>query len=359
SEWERLQAEEKMSSALDMLRKGRGQKTITEEEAEFDRKQAKNMVIMDDGDDDDDEVFTSANIESVEKRILNVNPDIIKKEAKEDKKEDKPKKDSPKKKPKKSDKKKVTPLRIFIVLVILGFVLMGGYAYKVFIYDPANVASEEQITIYNKLISYADEYDMMSESEKLELLDMEADYNTLLEKQKKEIDEYFKDENHVGKSFSQTIKDLKKLKESMEDESSEDFQKLKTYLEGWNTYTEIQKREIVNYKSSYDKLNSILQKKIDDISRKNGNKSFNALYQEYQTLINKEQEAQKKANEEELARLQLELAEAKNLLNSYQTYAAYLEETGGSAEEISQNKAAIAECEQNIANLEARIAMLE
>lgn len=59
-------------------------------------------------------------------------------------------------------KKKIIAI-IACVVVVLG--LMGAYAYKIYIYDPQNVATEAQLASYDKLVAYADEWDMMSDAE--------------------------------------------------------------------------------------------------------------------------------------------------------------------------------------------------
>ena len=61
-------------------------------------------------------------------------------------------------------KKKIIAI-IACVVVVLG--LMGAYAYKIYIYDPQNVATEVQLASYDKLVAYADEWDMMSECGKI------------------------------------------------------------------------------------------------------------------------------------------------------------------------------------------------
>lgn len=68
-----------------------------------------------------------------------------------------------------------------LCVILVGLVALGGYAYKVLVYDPQNIVSETQQKTYDKLVSYADEYgdNMMSDAEKLELLDLDKDYQKL------------------------------------------------------------------------------------------------------------------------------------------------------------------------------------
>ena len=194
SEAERRQAEKTMSSALDMLRKERGQKTIAEEE-QFYQEHKEALKDMDDD-------FTTSSIEKeqsnealdlVHAMLQDMSNDgddeeeevVVKKEKKpkekKEKKEQKPKEKKSKNKKVKEKKPMNKVTKIVLCVILLGLAALGGYAYKVLVYDPQNIVSQAQQKTYDKLVSYAYEYgdNMMSDAEKLELLDLNKDYKKL------------------------------------------------------------------------------------------------------------------------------------------------------------------------------------
>ncbi|MGN1275855.1 MAG: hypothetical protein ACI4UK_02550 [Floccifex sp.] len=368
SELERLKKEETMSSALDMLRKERGQKPIQEEELEYSLKEELDRTLDSKLTDNLFKKDEEASLKTVQ-GILNSNASTEKKEIhpfkEEEKKEESVEKSKKKKKQQKSKKtsrfSKTT--KIIVGLVLLGICLMGGYAYKIYIYDPNNVASEEQLEAYDRLIAYADEYDMMSDSEKLELLDMQEDYDGLLDKQKDEINAYFKDSDHVGKTYTRLITELKQLKEDLEDESNEGYQSLKAYLEAWETYSEDQKLSVVNYKATYDELNSVLQKKVDDIARTYCTKSYTSLYSEYFEILKQRNEAQISSLQEELDQQNADLKELQTYAQSLQDDLTYAKnnnlDTADIEVQIRTNNDLISQTQQRINEIQSQIDALK
>ncbi|MDD7282016.1 hypothetical protein [Floccifex sp.] len=365
SELERLKKEETMSSALDMLRKERGQKTIQEEEKEYSLKEELDKTL--------DPKLTENLFKKDEDASLKAVQDILNsdvnnqveekiKEQEEPEKEEVVKQDEDKPKEKKKSRISKTT-KIIMCLVVLGVCLMGGYAYKIYVYDPQNVASQEQIDAYNRLVDYADEFDMMSDSEKLELLDMQDDYDGLLDKQKDELNAYFKDKDHVGKTYTSLISELEKLKQELEDESNEGYQSLKAYLEAWDSYSDEQKLGVINYKATYDDLNSVLQKKIDDVARTYCTKSYTSLYSEYFEIL-------KQRNEAQIASLQEQLDSEKANLQELETYADSLESDLAYAKtnnldvadiqsQIDTNNSVITQTQQTINSLQSQIDSLK
>ena len=370
-ELERLKKEETMSSALDMLRKERGQKSIQQEELEYSLKEELEQTLDLKRTESLFKKDEDASLKTVQ-GILNENakteseeekkPEIEEKEEKKTE-ETKPKKIKKEKKKKKKRNKMSKTSKIVIVLVLLGLCLMGGYAYKIYIYDPQNVASEEQLKAYDRLIAYADEFDMMSDSEKLELLDMQNDYDGLLDKQKDAINDYFKDKDHVGKTYTRLIKELKQLKSDLEDESNEGYQALKAYLEGWESYTDAQKMEVVNYKTTYSELNSVLQKKIDDLSRSYCTKSYTSLYSEYFEKLKQQNEAQIASLEGELESEKTDLQELQTYADSLQADLKYAQDNGQDTSEIQvqiqTNNDVISQTQQRINSIQSQIDALK
>lgn len=331
---QRKQAERQLSSALDMLRKERGQLPIEEEERRYTFQQG-----LDDSNFEEEEDFTTYSLgkdDLMNASLKNVHDALDGDVEVENKpiQEESTKEEAVKEPKKKKEKlKKVDPNRkkkiiaiIACVVVVLG--LMGAYAYKIYIYDPQNVATEAQLASYDKLVAYADEWDMMSDAEKSEILDLKEDYDSLLDKQKTEINSYFKEQ--TGQTFNALYKELKALNDEQEDEQNPDYQEIVAYLTNWSSKTDDEKMNVVNLKTKYDGLTSSLQKKIDDLSREQTQKSFGALYTEYQQLQQQQQQeaeaAQQAANNEQIAYYQSLIDQYNASLQEYTAYASTLQQ---------------------------------
>lgn len=331
---QRKQAERQLSSALDMLRKERGQLPIEEEERRYTFQQG-----LDDSNFEEEEDFTTYSLgkdDLMNASLKNVHDALDGDVEVENKpiQEESTKEEAVKEPKKKKEKlKKVDPNRkkkiiaiIACVVVVLG--LMGAYAYKIYIYDPQNVATEAQLASYEKLVAYADEWDMMSDAEKSEILDLKEDYDSLLDKQKTEINSYFKEQ--TGQTFNALYKELKALNDEQEDEQNPDYQEIVAYLTNWSSKTDDEKMNVVNLKTKYDGLTSSLQKKIDDLSREQTQKSFGALYTEYQQLQQQQQQeaeaAQQAANNEQIAYYQSLIDQYNASLQEYTAYASTLQQ---------------------------------
>lgn len=292
SEAERRQAEKTMSSALDMLRKERGQKTIAEEE-QFYQEHKDDLKDMDDD-------FTTS---SIEKEQSNEALDLVhamlqdmsneddedeevviqkekKPKEKKEKKEHKPKEKKSKNKQVKEKKpmKKVT--KIVLCVILLGLAALGGYAYKVLVYNPQNIVSETQQKTYDKLVSYADEYgdNMMSDAEKLELLDLDKDYQKLLDKQKTSINEYFKEQ--TGKTYKALLKDIKQLHQDKEEVKLPAYQQIVDLLNGWESKSDEEKMAVADMQSTYSSLSKNLKDEVDTLSKSKTGKDFIDLCKE-------------------------------------------------------------------------------
>ncbi len=364
TEDERSEAEKSLSSALDMLRLERGQKTIEQEEIDYEISQNK-VERVEDYDD-----FTTSSIEreanqsdlnlvhtllqdmsvdtnDAEEESEEIDPLFEKlKEKKENfkqKKEEKNKKYKKrnKKKKKKSSKKK--GLSIFLVILLLGLIALGGYTYKVMIYDPQNIVSTSQQETYDKLVSYADEYgdDMMSDAEKLELINLNEEYQKLLDKQKASINTYFKEQ--TKKSYKALLKEIKALKQSQEESSYPSYQEILNILNSWDTISDVDKMAIVDKQSDFNSLPSDLQKAINKSSKDKTGKNFTDLCSEESTLKSEyeqkqAQEAERQAqNEQTKASLQQALAQVQANYSAYQAYGISLEQDLTSAQQNGED----------------------
>ena len=338
SDEERKQAEKTMSSALDMLRKERGQKTIAEEE-QFYEDQKTNLVSTDDD-------FTTSSIESEQSNdALNLVHAMLqdmsnddqeadkksvveekKKETKEKKKTKEPKKKNDSKKPK--EKKPMSKFtKIVLGVILLGVAALGVYSYKVLVYDPQNIVSPAQQKTYDKLISYADEYgdNMMSDAEKLELLDLDSGYKKLLGKQKTSINEYFKEQ--TGKTYKALLKDIKELQTSKEEVKFPAYQQIMTLLDGWDAKSDEEKMAVADMQSVYSSLSKSLKKEVDSLSKSKTGKDFIDLCKEQAELKTaaqeKAQQEEEQKKSENASKIQEYQASLNSLQQDYDTYAQY------------------------------------
>lgn len=236
------------------------------------------------------------------------------------------------------------------------------------VYDPNNVASEEQNNTYAKLVEYADEWDMLSEAEKMEIIDLEDAYNNLLPKQKDQINDYFKEQ--TKETFMAQLEALKALKTTQEDETRPEYQNLVGYVSNWSTKPDEEKAQIIQYKDTYNSLSTTLKQKIDQICMEQAGATFNTLIaqeEESQAQANaqaqeeaqKAQEAQQQAQQaaqEKRDQIQAQIDSLQAQLNDAVVYKADLEAQQASGEDVS---AMIATNDQTIAYLNEQIAQLQ
>ncbi len=183
--------------------------------------------------------------------------------------------------------------------------LLTGYAYYSFVYKPEHTITAKMQETYNTLRDYADEWDMSSDTEKIELLKYKNKYNQLLDSQKEDINSYFKEQ--TGKTLTKLFSDLK----AQNDQSKADsLNRLKEYLNQWDVYTDTQKEMILNYVDVYQSLSSTDQKTIDNLCEQVAGDTFNALVETEKTSANSYQD---------------EIDTLKNQLSNYQAYGEELE----------------------------------
>ncbi len=325
--------ENEIPSALERLRKERGQN----EQPQETNIQAKK--------DDEEEI----------EEVVIVKAEEVQEEQVEQKEEP-----QPKKKKKRRFLSNYNKFRLGIVLVVLLAIvlLLCGYTYKVMIYDPAHNVSEQQQEYYDKFVEYADEWDMLSDSEKNELLDLQKQYKKLNDTQKVNINAYFKEQ--TGKKLTTIFKELKQQKENEQDEKNTTYLEIKNFMDNWDTYDDTTKANIVYYKDAFNGLNSYLQGKINDIAQEKESKSFLSIISTY------EKKAEEEQKEAALESAGLSSEEAQSLLDEAQsdleTYEAYKEEleeqlqsaqqsgtdTSSIQSEIDSNNATISELNTRI-----------
>lgn len=344
TEAERRLAEKTMSSALDMLRKERGQKTIAEEERLYEENKVDSQHMEDD--------FTTSSIENEQSsdaldlvhtmlQDMSNNDDellpsqVKKLKEKQEKKEKREKKEKPKKEkeeePKKKKSKKKKPMskvtKIVLGCILLGVAALGVYSYKVLVYDPQNIVSPAQQKTYDKLVSYADEYgdNMMSDAEKLELIDLNSGYKKLLDKQKTSINAYFKEQ--TGKSYTALLKEVKELQKTKEEVKLPAYQQIVGLLNDWDAKSDEEKMAVADMQSVYSSLSKSLKKEVDSLSKSKTGKDFIDLCKEQAELKTaaqeKAQQEEEQKKSENASKIQEYQASLNSLQQDYDTYAQY------------------------------------
>lgn len=380
TEAERRLAEKTMSSALDMLRKERGQKTIAEEERLYEENKVDSQNMEDD--------FTTSSIENeqssdaldlVHTMLQDMSNDddellpsqVKKLKEKQEKKEKKEKKEKPKKEegPKEKKSKKKKPMskvtKIILGFILLGVAALGVYSYKVLVYDPQNIVSPAQQKTYDKLVSYADEYgdNMMSDAEKLELIDLNSGYKKLLDKQKISINEYFKEQ--TGKSYTSLLKEIKELQQTKEEVKLPAYQQIVGLLNSWDAKSDEEKMAVADMQSVYSSLSKSLKKEVDSLSKSKTGKDFIDLCKEQAELKTAAQEKAQQEEEQKKADNASKIQEYQASLNSlqqdYNTYAQYAQSlesdlANASDEDRSQIQSQIDTNNQMLYSLQQQIA---
>lgn len=382
TEAERRMAEKTMSSALDMLRKERGQKTIAEEERLYEENKVDSQHMEDD--------FTTSSIENeqssdaldlVHTMLQDMSNDddellpsqVKKLKEKQEKKEKKEKKEKPKKEkeeePKEKKLKKKKPMskvtKIILGCILLGVAALGVYSYKVLVYDPQNIVSPAQQKTYDKLVSYADEYgdNMMSDAEKLELIDLNSGYKKLLDKQKTSINAYFKEQ--TGKSYTALLREVKELQKTKEEVKLPAYQQIVDLLNGWDAKSDEEKMAVADMQSVYSSLSKSLKKEVDSLSKSKTGKDFIDLCKEQAELKTaaqeKAQQEEEQKKSENASKIQEYQASLNSLQQDYDTYAQYAQSlesdlANASDEDRSQIQSQIDTNNQMLYSLQQQIA---
>ena len=382
TEDERRLAEKTMSSALDMLRKERGQKTIAEEERLYEENKVDSQHMEDD--------FTTSSIENEQSNdaldlvhtmlqdMSNDDDELLPSQVKKLKetKEKKEKKEKPKKeksekeeKPKEKKSKKKKPMskvtKIILGCILLGVAALGVYSYKVLVYDPQNIVSPAQQKTYDKLVSYADEYgdNMMSDAEKLELIDLNSGYKKLLDKQKTSINAYFKEQ--TGKSYTALLKEVKELQKTKEEVKLPAYQQIVDLLNGWDAKSDEEKMAVADMQSVYSSLSKSLKMEVDSLSKSKTGKDFIDLCKEQAELKTaaqeKAQQEEEQKKSENASKIQEYQASLNSLQQDYDTYAQYAQSlesdlANASDEDRSQIQSQIDTNNQMLYSLQQQIA---
>lgn len=376
---DRKEAEQTLSSALDLLRKERGQSTIAEEEKRFYYSQ----LEENDGWEEEDDDFTTSSIEDLKTQSFDVESvakalsdydqnqevkaklkvDLNKFNAKgiAHKEEEKPKKKS------RSKKKSRKLLPWIILVIVLGLGCLGGYAYKVYVWNPAHIVTEDMEKAYDRLVAYADEYGsdldssatLMSDSERLELLNMKEDYEMLNETQKSAINEYFQEQTKM--TYLELVDELETFQEQVSDPENESYKTISDLLSKWSSLTASQQYQIIDLEAGYQDLPKVLQDRIDELASSNANTTFEKLVSQ----LRESRDASAQQQQQQLSSLQSQLSSLQSQLATNQQYASTLEtelqtaQASGDSETIADLNTAIASNNDTISNLEKQIETIQ
>ncbi|WP_297237877.1 hypothetical protein [uncultured Faecalicoccus sp.] len=376
---DRKAAEETLSSALDMLRMERGQSTIEEEEKQY------YYSRLTEDDDFDDEDFTTSSIEELKTQSFDVNQVTQAlheydqdREVKTKLKVDMNKSNATgvahdSKQEQKAAKKKKSKLKwvLIAVFVLLFAGCLGGYAYKVYVWNPAHIITDEMQQAYDKLVSYADEYGsdldsnatLMSDSERFELLDMDKDYETLNDIQKEDINAYFKEQ--TNKTYKQLVKELRELRDLINDEANASYKTISDLLVGWSSLTAEQQYQVLDLYEDYQNLPEKLKERINELSQANAGYDFTKLNENIRKA--KEAQTQKEDTEtsQELASLQEQLQSVQTQLTTYQNYGEalqmQLQEANAAGDSATANElsTAIASNDEAIGRLQEQLTTIQ
>lgn len=376
---DRKEAEQTLSSALDLLRKERGQSTIAEEEKRFYYSQ----LEENDGWEEEDDDFTTSSIEDLKTQSFDVESvakalsdydqnqevkaklkvDLNKSNAKgiAHKEEEKPRKKS------RSKKKSRKLLPWIILVIVLGLGCLGGYAYKVYVWNPAHIVTEDMEKAYDRLVAYADEYGsdldssatLMSDSERLELLNMKEDYEMLNETQKNAINEYFQEQTKM--TYLELVDELETFQEQVSDPENESYKTISDLLSKWSSLTASQQYQIIDLEAGYQDLPKVLQDRIDELASSNANTTFEKLVSQ----LRESRDASAQQQQQQLSSLQSQLSGLQSQLATNQQYASTLEtelqtaQASGDSETIADLNTAIASNNDTISNLEKQIETIQ
>lgn len=363
--------------ALNMLRKERGQDPITPESMN-ETVQIKKPVYEEPVPDWEEEDFTTSSlsrenimkqsirsaqrvIKENEANAVQVQTEPVKEEVpvqtqntgaipvKGNEPQAEPAKQSKAKPPRKKIQfKELSKQQLYILIaIVLGLLLLVGYGYRELIWVPQNIPSAQQEKAYDKLIAYADEYTMMSTSEKYELLDMEEDYNILLTKQKNQINSYF--EEQVDMTYTELLKQLKQSKQTEEDLANPDYQTLASALSNWASKTDAEKYMVIDLYETYENSSKSIKKKIDNLAKTETGKDYVDLVETLKKQ--RDSSAHSQETEEKIAQLQAEIATLQAELDSFIQYGEALTDESL----INTNNETIASYQAQIEALQAQI----
>lgn len=257
TDFQRRNAEQSMLNALDQLRKERGQVSIAEEERKFEQ-MGQTSQGQQNPSEDKEEYYGGI----APNRYENSNrlDHFLVSESRP------------------QTKKELWKRPIFWVIFcgcIMIATLFGAFAWKVTVYDPQHATDVDQAYAYRKLVNYADEYPMMSERQRKEIVNLEADFNSLPLAKKDEMNEYFANPKHTGKTFTALLEEYKK---TIEVEQDSRIQELLDLARNWQTIDGTKRNTVVDYYDVYQALDDAQKETVNQAFKEGTGLTFVEVY---------------------------------------------------------------------------------
>ena len=255
TDFQRRNAEQSMLNALDQLRKERGQVSIAEEERNFEQNGEKREGHQNEGKEEYYKGITPNRYENSNRldHFLVTEP-------------------------RPQTKKELWKRPIFWVIFcgcIMIATLFGAFAWKVTVYDPQHATDVDQAYAYRKLVNYADEFPMMSDRQKKEIVNLEADFNSLPLAKKDEINTYFSNPKHTGKTFTALLEEYKK---TIEVEQDSRIQELLDLARNWQTIDGTKRNTVVDYYDVYQALEENQKETVNQAFKEGTGLTFVEVY---------------------------------------------------------------------------------
>ncbi len=349
NEAQRRNAEASMLKALDQFRKERGQETIEEEERKFALRHPNKVSKT--------KSSSAGHSKTAHKKHSEPH------QPKEQYEEIEPNRYETKNRENHFEKTETRPAhavkfyykpRFWIAVAIVAVIaaIFGAYAWKVTVYDPMHATDVEQNYAYNKLINFADEYPMKSDAQKRDVLNLESDYNSLPEAKKDEINQYFANPKHTGKTFVDLLNDMK---QTVANEENPTLQELLEYARNWQTANEATRQDIVNRIEAFNTLSDSAKNEVNSVFIPITGKDFTTVYNEFkaaqdQAAQTSQQQADAAAAAQHQANNKAELqAQLAQLQADRETYSEFLASEGLEPDEI------LAQYDADIAQIQAQL----
>ena len=255
TDFQRRNAEQSMLNALDQLRKERGQVSIAEEERNFEQNGEKREGHQNEGKEEYYKGIAPNRYENSNRldHFLVTEP-------------------------RPQTKKELWKRPIFWVIFcgcIMIATLFGAFAWKVTVYDPQHATDVDQAYAYRKLVNYADEFPMMSDRQKKEIVNLEADFNSLPLAKKDEINTYFSNPKHTGKTFTALLEEYKK---TIEVEQDSRIQELLYLARNWQTIDGTKRNTVVDYYDVYQALEENQKETVNQAFKEGTGLTFVEVY---------------------------------------------------------------------------------
>ena len=255
TDFQRRNAEQSMLNALDQLRKERGQVSIAEEERNFEQNGEKREGHQNEGKEEYYKGIAPNRYENSNRldHFLVTEP-------------------------RPQTKKELWKRPIFWVIFcgcIMIATLFGAFAWKVTVYDPQHATDVDQAYAYRKLVNYADEFPMMSDRQKKEIVNLEADFNSLPLAKKDEINTYFSNPKHTGKTFTALLEEYKK---TIEVEQDSRIQELLDLARNWQAIDGTKRNTVVDYYDVYQALEENQKETVNQAFKEGTGLTFVEVY---------------------------------------------------------------------------------